>query len=167
MRLKRILCLCMSIFLLIGIMPCPVANASGYTLEQLQAKFPNGKYWNHQAKSGHGYNGIAHYGSNCGDIENSVTSTPCSNHYGTAGVGGYDCNTYRNLGMQCNGFARKLANLVYGVNDCVSSWSTVTNKSSAISQVKPGDVIHYKGYDADFLGGTVDKNPSANAGTQV
>ena len=149
MKTKIIISLFLSLLLLVSIIPTIEVSASGYTLAQLQAKFPNGKYWNHQVKSGHGYNGIAHYGSNCGDIENSVTSTPCSTHYGTAGIGGYDCNTYKNLGMQCNGFARKLANLVYGVNDCVSSWANTTNKSTAISQVKPGDVIHYKGYDAD------------------
>ena len=149
MKLKKIISLLLALFLIVSIIPSVDVSASGYTLEQLKAKFPDGKYWNHQVKSGHGYNGISHYGSNCGDIENSVTSNPCSTHSGTAGIGGYDCNTYRNLGMQCNGFARKLANLVYGVNDCVSVWSTVTNKSSAISQVKPGDVIHYKGDDAD------------------
>lgn len=149
MKLKKIISLLLALFLIVSIIPSVDVSASGYTLEQLKAKFPDGKYWNHQVKAGHYIDYTVHTGAACGDVENTVTSYPCTSNYLDVGVGGYACNSYKNIAVQCAGFARKLANLVYGVYDCAGSWPAITNKATAISQVKPGDVIWYKGYDAD------------------
>ena len=137
--------------------PAIYANAdSGWTLAQMKASFPHGKYWNHKAQSGHGYNpnaGWQHYGSNCGDLLFSVTDHPCYSHNATAPVGQYDCNTYYNQATQCAGFARLMADLAYPGSTNVLGWAQVTNKNTAVSVVKPGDVIHYKGGGADATWG--------------
>ncbi len=128
-----------------------VSAEEGWTLAQMQATFPGGKFWNHKAQPGHGYNpnqGWIHYGNNCGDIMFSVSDTPCYSG-GIAPVGYYDCNTYYNQATQCAGFSRLLADLAYPGATNVLAWGQTTNKNTAVSIVKPGDVIHYKGAGAD------------------
>ena len=112
---------------------------AGLTLGQLQNKFPNGAYWNHVVRSGHGYSNYQDYGP-CNNPD-GYTWNPCGSHNANVGIGGYDCNSFGNA-MQCAGFAKKLAYDVYG--SYCTSWAK-TN----INQIKPGDVLHYTGGGAD------------------
>ena len=114
-------------------------------LRDLQNTFPQGAYWNHLAQEGHGYENYAHYGDECGDVENTYTWTRCAVHGGTAVPGEYDCNCF-NGAQQCCGFAQKLAYTVYG-GSCLD-WQQY-GLSEALSVVKPGDVIHYYGGGAN------------------
>ena len=136
-----------SILLVIAMLACLIpqaflapASAATMTLGQLKAKFPHNKYWNHRAES-------SHYAAACTTCNNpdGWTTHPCQHHDQSAvPVGDYDCNNFNKYGdsWQCAGFARKLAYDVYG-NNCLS-WTTVTSKATAVSVVKPGDVIHYR-----------------------
>lgn len=148
MKIKRFLCLIMAMVIVFVSMPTIQVSAENYTIAQLKEKFPHGKYWNHYVKSGHGYVGkYTHIGNNCGNVATTYTSYPCTTHEGTAGVGGYDCNCYSDA-IQCAGFAKMLAFVAYGDEDCSDEWKCVTDKSTVKSVVKPGDVLHYTGYDS-------------------
>lgn len=114
-------------------------KADAATIMDLERKFPNGAYWNHVVRSGHRYSGYNDVGS-CNNPD-GYTWTPCNTHKGSVGVGGYDCNSFGG-GMQCNGFARKLAYDLYG--SMHSSWGR-----GNINTLKRGDVIHYKAADTD------------------
>lgn len=106
----------------------PAANAilprssARLTLQQLQAKFPHGKYWNHVG------------GSNNPD---GWTSVPCTHH---DNCGYYPnncaCNSFDNA-IQCMGFTMKLAYDAYGTS--ARSWNEVTN----LNGLKAGDIIRY------------------------
>ena len=72
-------------------------------VEQLQAKFPSGKYWNHVGSTA--------------DNSDGYTSKPCESHKKTGvdhvyGTGGCTCNHFAGgghlLATQCMGFASKL-----------------------------------------------------------
>ena len=117
-----------------------VSAASRMTLEQLQAKFPTGKHWNHlvTADSNNGDNLLARGDNSYGD---SLTDHPCATHSGSASVGQYDCNCFDG-GIQCCGFARKLAYDAFG--SYASGWGR-----GSVGGIKAGDVIHYYGNDAD------------------
>ena len=114
-------------------------KADAATIMDLERKFPNGAYWNHVVQSGHRYSNYNDVGS-CNNPD-GYTWTPCNTHKGSVGVGGYDCNSFGG-GMQCNGFARKLAYDLYG--SMHSSWGR-----GNINTLKRGDVIHYKAADTD------------------
>ena len=86
-------------------------KADAATIMDLERKFPNGAYWNHVVQSGHRYSNYNDVGS-CNNPD-GYTWTPCNTHKGSVGVGGYDCDSSGG-GMQCNGFARKLAYDLYG-----------------------------------------------------
>ncbi len=137
-RLNKILLSMLVAVMCIGIVPSKV-KAAGLTLGQLQNKFPNGAYWNHVVKSGHGYSNYQDYGS-CNNPD-GYTWAPCGSHNANVPIGGHDCNSFGNA-MQCAGFAKKLGYDVYG--SYCTSWGQ-TN----INNVKPGDVIHYTGGDTD------------------
>lgn len=124
------------------------------TVTELMQIFPDGKYWNHLAKSGHGYsNGTRHYeNTECGDVENTYTSTPCANHTSAASIGQYDCNSFDGA-IQCAGFARKLAQLAYGESSVKTNWSSVMDNSTALQVIKPGDVLHYFASNTDQKNG--------------
>jgi len=100
--------------------------STGLTLDQLKAKFPEGKYWNG------------------GDI-NSYTSSPCTCKHNTSHTSGSSsvsckCNSFWGS-IQCAGFALKVLYDAYG-QDC-TEWPKKTN-ASYIDQVKPGDYIRYR-----------------------
>ena len=95
------------------------------TLKQLQEKFPNGKYWNHVGSSKNNQDGY--------------TDTPCPSHNSTA-----TCNCYvvngREMAWQCQGFVMKC-----GYDACGSdpyTWPIIAS-SSALDDLKPGDIIRY------------------------
>lgn len=126
-------------------------SASFMSVEELQARFPDGKYWNHyvtkESESGDYLwdKGVEYYtvanGQEC-------TDQPCASHTTApyaARIGKYDCN-YFNGGMQCCGFARRLGYLAFGSK--VTTWP-VKQSTRDYNSIKPGDVIHYYGADAD------------------
>ena len=79
---KRLLSVVLAIVLLIGLMPSGALQANAATtlsLAELQAKFPDGKYWNHKVESREQSSNYLRYKGWDG-FENSVTSTPCWNH---------------------------------------------------------------------------------------
>lgn len=73
------------------------------------------------------------------------TWNPCDSHSSNVAIGGYDCNSF-DSGMQCCGFARKLAYDAYGTSP--RNWGR-TN----INNIKAGDVMHYTGSGADLTYG--------------
>lgn len=116
-------------------------QAAGKSLAELQAKFPGGKYWNHATQNGHDYNEatLVHSG-NCNNPD-GYTEHPCTGHtFDIQGEGYYDCNSYGG-GLQCCGFAYKLADEVYG--SMPNDWGITT-----IADAKAGDVIHFNTGDS-------------------
>ena len=152
--MKRIISLILCFAVIFCSVPAITVSAEeGWSLAQMQAAFPDGKFWNHLAGPGHGYTGQGwtHVGNNCGSLDSmifSVSDYPCYSG-GVAPPGYYDCNTYYNQAVQCAGFSRLLADLAYPGATNVLAWGQTTNKNTAVSIVKPGDVIHYKGGGAD------------------
>ncbi len=122
-----------------------MAASAPMSLEELQAKFPHGMYWNHyvSAEWETGDNLYANWNESFGD---SVTWSPCASHNQSYTVGSYDCNFFDG-GLQCCGFARKLGFDAYGTK--VTSWYD----GASIWEIKPGDVVHYKGLGADATNG--------------
>ena len=143
--MKRSLRILVMLFLILAVFP--VIKADAATLSELQQKFPNGAYWNHKA-------GTYHYYSNYNDVggcnnPDGYTWSPCYSHTVDAPVGYYDCNTF-NGGLQCCGFARKLAYDAYG--SYATSWTNYTGANASTymwNSLKPGDVLHYSGGNAD------------------
>ena len=132
--------------ILLGLLPgitLPVSAATrGLTLEELQEKFPDGKFWN-------------------GPNPDGWTNTGCD-HHGT-GICTYDgscgCNTFQGSSSQCMGFAEKLGFDATGYNPRKNEngWYTYTNVS-ALNNVKPGDIVRSRGhsvYVIDVQGTTV------------
>lgn len=122
---NRILPVIMAVLMFLNSFYCPmpsVSAAGGMTLQELQQKFPAGKYWNH-------------VGSNINNPD-GYTNTPCNHHGNCDYYGSCGCNSAGNS-IQCFGFANKCAYDVYG------SYYTSWNKTS-LSNVKAGDVIRYK-----------------------
>lgn len=102
----------------------PTRNSSEkLSLQQLQLKFPHGKYWNHVG------------GSNNPD---GWTNTPCTHHGSGCGYYPNDCtcNSFDNA-IQCMGFAYKLAYDAYGTS--ARTWAERSN----LDGLKPGDIIRY------------------------
>lgn len=128
-----------------GIMPL----STTLSLAELQAKFPNGAYWNHYVSE------AWQTGDNLfnnSDIQvresfcDSVTWSKCASHSTSYTVGSYDCNVFDG-GLQCCGFARKLGYDAYGSR--VTSWY----HDGPVSSIKAGDVLHYYGNGADASAG--------------
>lgn len=136
-KVKKFVSLLLSITVMLSML-CTFAAiqvaAQGLSLAQLQAKFPNGAYWNH----GSGPNNPDGY-----------TWTPCNHHnsnpWNCPTSGSCGCNSFAG-GIQCWGFAQKLAYDVYG--SYYTSWPFATN----LNNVKPGDVIRYSGHSIFVTG---------------
>lgn len=100
-------------------------------IESLKEKYPDGMYWNHM--------GYAARQRNTNYYSETVTSIPC-NHalYGTS-----YCNSYINysvdyvIGVQCDGFARKLSDEIFDAN------AEKTDYSYNFDAIKVGDYIRY------------------------
>ncbi len=100
-------------------------------LEHLRVKYPDGMYWNHM--------GYTAKQRDTNYYSETVTSIPC-NH----GMYGTDyCNAYINyslayvIGMQCDGFARKLSDEIFGTD------AKKTDYVYSFDVVKVGDYIRY------------------------
>lgn len=126
------------LLMLFCFLPVPHAQAAGLTLKQLQQKYPNGAYWNHYKAAGHGDD---HCSGRCNNPD-GYTWTPCQVHGGVAAMGRADCNNFHKYGwsQQCCGFARKLADDVYGQN--CQAWGVTRD----VNAIKPGDVIYYNNH---------------------
>lgn len=109
------------------------------TLDELRAKFPSGKYWNHAGNPGSSY---------AKNNQDGYTSTPCSQH-GTVGTAQQTCNGFApngtQLSWQCMGYAEKLGydSTGYNPRNNTNGWQTYTN-SSALDSLKAGDIVRYK-----------------------
>lgn len=144
----RSCCLLLALCLLLVLMPLPQARAAGLSLGQLQNKFPAGAYWNHVTGYDHGYGGYGHCGGSCNNPD-GYTWSPCYSHNQNVGAGYYDCNVFDG-GLQCCGFARKLAYDAYGSYS--TGWASYYDGDAnnyMWSSLKPGDVLHYGGGNAD------------------
>ena len=140
---KRIISLLLALMIILPIMSKITfkVNAQVTSLQELQAKYPSGSYWNHYVSTT----------SECGDqlaarwderYGGSVTNYPCASHSATSAeyyVGKYDCNFFDGA-MQCMGFARRLGYEAFGTK--VTSWGT----HQSISAIKPGDVVQFKNH---------------------
>ena len=97
-------------------------------LGSLQNKFPGGEYWNHAKGSPNN--------------PDKWTSNQCTHHSGNCDYSGScGCNSFSSA-IQCMGYAFKCGYDVYGSDP--RNWTTYTS-SSAIDNVKAGDVIRYRG----------------------
>ena len=109
------------------------------SLSVLQAKFPNGKYWNHAGNPG---------ASNSVNNQDGYTSTPCSVH-GVVGTARQECNGFQpgntQLSWQCMGYAEKCGYDMTGFNprNNANGWNT-SYSSSALNNLKAGDIVRYK-----------------------
>lgn len=111
------------------------ASAAQMTLAEMQKKYPHGKYWN-------------------GKDPESYTSTPCTHHKNQCSYdGSCGCATYKNYAIQCMGFAFQLAYTAYGGEPYIE-WEVDYNATSALKNLKPGDVIryNYNGHSAFVYG---------------
>lgn len=106
-----------------------------YKIMSLQDRFPNGRYWNHQVTNGNN-NGDQLKARGDESYSNTITSTPCATHNGTASIGQYDCN-YFDGGLQCWGFACKIFYETFGIR--ASSLPKRTDKNN----ISVGDYVRY------------------------
>ena len=104
-------------------------------LISLKSRFPDGKYWNHQVTNGYN-NGDQIMANGDESYSDTVTSTPCATHSGTAAIWQYDCN-YFDGGMQCWGFACKIFYETFG--ERASSLPKRTDKSN----ISVGDYLRF------------------------
>lgn len=115
------------------------ASAATMTMSELRKKFPHGKYWNHAGNPG---------SSNSVNNQDGYTSTPCSVH-GVVGTSKQTCNGFApsgtQLSWQCMGYAEKLGYDATGYNprNNANGWKTYTS-SSALDNLKAGDIVRYK-----------------------
>lgn len=87
-----------------------------YTMEQLQQRFPSGRYWN-------------------GGNVDGTTGLPCNHSAGLSG-----CNAYGGCFYQCIGYAMKLSSLYTGKNPL--SYNLYAG-SGAVDYIQPGSVIRF------------------------
>lgn len=107
------------------------------TLEELMAKFPEGKYWN-------------------GGDPDSWTDTPCT-HHGKCGTYGWNgwcgCNSFNGQSIQCMGFADKLGYDATGLSprEYGNGWKEKSSVS-ALNSLKPGDIVRRNGHSMYVIG---------------
>ena len=107
------------------------------TLEELMAKFPEGKYWN-------------------GGDPDGWTDKPCT-HHGSCGKYGWNgwcgCNSFNGQSIQCMGFAEKLGFDATGYNPRLNEngWKT-KSYSSALNSLKAGDIVRRNGHSMYVIG---------------
>lgn len=135
-------------FVLAGMILNPVdGKADGIDFQtkitQLQAKYPNGKYWNHVGM----------------DTDNSdgYTDSPCTLHKAEGvshvyGTGGCTCNHFADQGhlsaTQCMGFANKLGHDIFGD----TTWIVYNNPDAGqIATIRPGDIVRLNGSHSVFV----------------
>ncbi len=110
--------------------------AARMSLNQLRAKFPSGKYWNHAHNPGKDRE------SNYAD---GWTDVPCPENHGiTYSTEMRTCNAYwpgqEPIGFQCHGFADKLGFDATGTDP--ETWEKRTY-SGALNNLKAGDIVRF------------------------
>ena len=147
---KRALGLILVLALLVSMAPMLVPETRAVTqltLEQLMAKYPSGKYWNHYVQNeSQTTQALCDYGDE--SFVEYVSDYPCDYHESSSAnnyTGGYSCNYYSN-GFQCHGFAKWMAFEAYGSR--AGDW-----EMGSLSTLKPGDVVHYQGGGAGEVWG--------------
>lgn len=110
------------------------AAPKGLTMDQLMAKFPDGKYWN-------------------GGNPDGWTNTPCTHHGSCPYNGSCGCNSFMGMSIQCMGFAEKLGYDATGYNPRLNAngWYTYTSVS-ALNNIKPGDIVRRNGHSIYVIG---------------
>lgn len=116
-------------------------------MNSLKSTYIQERYWNHVGSTNNKY---------------SVTTTPCTHHVpkmANCSLYGYcECNSYNNS-IQCHGFAKHIANLVFGTYPAVTmkqeiynsnGWKLYLNGSSEYSSLKlePGDFVRCDDHSA-------------------
>lgn len=132
----RILSAFLFVVMLIFQLPPMQAEAAprGLTMDQLMAKFPDGKYWN-------------------GGNPDGWTNTPCAHHGNCPYNGTCGCNSFMGMSIQCMGFAEKLGYDATGYNPRLNAdgWYTYTSVS-ALNNIKPGDIVRRNGHSIYVIG---------------
>lgn len=124
--LTRLIAALLALVLFAGWIPITPASAvsHGLTLDEMMAKFPDGKYWN-------------------GGNADGWTEKPCTHHGSCGGYSGScGCNSFMGQSIQCMGFAEKLGYDATGFNPRVNANGWYTNYNlSALNTLKPGDIV--------------------------
>ena len=125
--MKRVWIVAVCCVILLAALPfAGVAQAEPMSIGELMEKYPNGAYWNHTKGGNEDY-----------------TWTPCTHHVGNCTYNGScGCNTYKNMAIQCMGFAYQLAALAYDC-DPRTQWDTYRT-ASALDNLKAGDIVRYQ-----------------------
>lgn len=113
--------------------------ATTMTLAQLQAKFPDGKYWNHKSGGSNNPDGYTSTACNHHNGTPPCTHSACQDGGGCCYYGSCPCNSFSNA-VQCMGFAYKLGYDAFGSDP--RKWSKTTD----LSKLKAGDIIRYGGH---------------------
>ena len=124
--MKRLFCMLLALALLLCALPTP-ATAAGDSrispafLRYLQEKYPNGKYWNHEPGQPNNPDGY--------------TDKPCAHHGAACRYdGSCGCNSF-DEGIQCLGFAAKLA------YEYTGTYSHAWQRVATMDNLKAGDVV--------------------------
>lgn len=105
---------------------------NGWSLDQLQAQFPAGRYWNHADNPGTNNNDVMH-----------TSSTPCPSH-GSKGYNPNTCNHYGSGYYCCWGYADQLGYLYSGSNP--ERWTKLegSQAQAQIDDLDVGDIVRFK-----------------------
>ena len=115
------------------------------TVEELRAKFPHQRYWNH-------------VGMDAANNQDGTTGTPCPKGHKSSISCNYFAPSGKKLSAQCMGFAEKLGYDFTGLNpretkvlkdgEVSYTWVTVTDigMNAALAALKPGDIVRYVMY---------------------
>lgn len=104
---------------------------NGWSLEDLRAQYPEGRYWNHADTPGAENNDPLH-----------TSSIPCWGHSGPLRLNYDTCNhTEFENAYCCDGYAEQLGYLYSGISP--RQWEEVAGDGAAIDRVGVGDIIRF------------------------
>ena len=105
---------------------------NGWSLEQLQAQFPAGRYWNHADNPGTNNNDVMH-----------TSSTPCPWH-NSKGYNPNTCNHYGSGYYCCWGYADQLGYLYSGSNP--ERWTKLegSQAKAQVDVLDVGDIVRFR-----------------------
>ena len=105
---------------------------NGWSLNELQAQFPAGRYWNHADNPGTNNNDVMH-----------TSSTPCPSH-GSKGYNPNTCNHYGSGYYCCWGYADQLGYLYSGSNP--ERWTKLegSRAKAQVDALDVGDIVRFR-----------------------
>lgn len=105
---------------------------NGWSLDQLQAQFPDGRYWNHADNPGTNNNDVMH-----------TSSTPCPWH-NDKGYNPNTCNHYSSGRYGCWGYADQLGYLYSGSDP--ERWTKLegSQAQAQVDVLDVGDIVRFK-----------------------